>query len=145
MRARLRAAKANDAETLAALTGQLGYAVTPGEVADRLGRLLEDPASVVLVAVDGADRPLDWVHGQLHRSLESEGSVRVGGLVVDEGLRSQGIGQDLLRAVEQWARERGVARMTLYSRQTRERAHRFYEREGYRVAKRSYMLEKDLA
>ena len=34
--------------------------------------------------------------------------------------------------------------MTLYSRQTRERAHAFYEREGYVIVKRSFFFEKPL-
>ena len=145
MIARMRRAQPSDAAAVAALAAQLGYPVTPEEISDRLAHLLDDADSVVLVAADARDRPLGWVHARLHRSLESAASVRIGGLVVDDAHRSQGIGRDLLRAAEDWARERGVARMTLYSRQTRERAHRFYDREGYRIAKHSYLLEKDLS
>jgi GNAT superfamily N-acetyltransferase len=144
MAIRVRDAQLDDAPALAELTTQLGYPVSADELRPRLTQLLDDEASRILVAVEEADLPVGWLHVMIHRSLESLASVRIGGLVVDERYRSGGIGRQLLAAGEAWARERGVARMTLYSRQTRERAHRFYEREGYRIAKRSYMLEKDL-
>jgi GNAT superfamily N-acetyltransferase len=141
---RVRAARLDDAPELAELTTQLGYPITDDELRPRLATLLADDASLVLVAVEEADRPIGWLHVMVHHSLESAASVRIGGLVVDGRYRSQSVGRRLLAAGEAWARERGVARMTLYSRQTRERAHRFYQREGYRIAKRSYMLDKDL-
>ena len=144
MAIRVRDAQLDDAPALAELTTQLGYPVSADELRPRLTQLLDDEASRILVAVEEADLPVGWLHVMIHRSLESLASVRIGGLVVDERYRSGGIGRQLLAAGEAWARERGVARMTLYSRQTRERAHRFYEREGYRIAKCSYMLEKDL-
>ena len=144
MAIRVRDAQLDDAPALAELTTQLGYPVSADELRPRLTQLLDDEASRILVAVEEADLPVGWLHVMIHRSLESLASVRIGGLVVDERYRSGGIGRQLLAAGEAWARERGVARMTLYSRQTRERAHRFYGREGYRIAKCSYMLEKDL-
>jgi GNAT superfamily N-acetyltransferase len=134
-----------DAEPLAALTTQLGYPVEPDRIASRVGRLLDDPGSAVLVATDGDDRPIGWLHVALLLSLEGDARAHIMGLVVDDRHRSAGIGQELLSAGETWARELGVTRMTVYSRQTRERAHRFYEREGYAMVKRSSFFEKDLS
>lgn len=134
-----------DADGLAALTTQLGYPVEPGRIASRIGQLLEDQGSVVLVAADADDRPIGWLHVALLLSLEGDARVRIMGLVVDDRHRSAGIGQQLLAAGEAWARERGVTRMSVYSRQARERAHRFYEREGYALVKRSYYFEKEVS
>ena len=58
--------------------------------------------------------------------------------------RSGGVGKDLLEAAERWAREHGCRTMTVRSRITRERAHRFYEREGYRRVKTSHVFGKPL-
>jgi GNAT superfamily N-acetyltransferase len=141
----IRAARLDDAAAIAVLTVQLGYEATTHEVAARLERLLADDESAVLVAPDHDDEPLGWLHVYLHRSIESSRTARIGGLVVDESQRSLGIGLALLEAAEAWAREHEVTRTTLYSRQSREQAHRFYERSGYRIVKHSYQLEKDLA
>jgi GNAT superfamily N-acetyltransferase len=145
MSTRIRRMESGDAEALAALTTQLGYPVHPARIRSRIGPVLEDSSSAALVAVDGEDRPIGWLHVSLLLSLESDPRVHIMGLVVDDGHRSAGIGQELLAAGESWAREQGVTRMTVYSRQTRERAHRFYEREGYAMAKRSFFFEKDLS
>jgi len=57
---------------------------------------------------------------------------------------SAGVGAELLDSAERWARARGCRRLVVATRITRERAHRFYEREGYAVAKTSYFLTKNL-
>jgi GNAT superfamily N-acetyltransferase len=144
MTTRIRGIKSGDAEALAALTTQLGYPVDPDRIRSRMRPLLRDSSSAVLVAADGDDRPIGWLHVALLLSLEGDPRVHIMGLVVGDGHRSAGIGQELLAAGEAWAREQGVTRMTVYSRQTRERAHRFYEREGYALVKRSYFFEKEL-
>ncbi len=145
MSARIRRMAAGDAERLAELTTQLGYPVDAHTTAARIGPLLEDRGSAVLVAADADDQPIGWLHVTLLRSLESGDRVHIMGLVIDDRHRSAGIGQELLAAGEAWARARGVRRMSVYSRQARERAHRFYEREGYALVKRSYYFEKELA
>ncbi len=145
MSARIRGIAAGDAERLAELTTQLGYPVDADAIAARIGPLLEDRGSAVLVAADADDRPVGWLHVTLLRSLEGDARVHIMGLVIDDQHRSAGIGHELLAAGEAWAREQGVRRMSVYSRQVRERAHRFYEREGYALVKRSYYFEKELA
>jgi GNAT superfamily N-acetyltransferase len=50
-------------------------------------------------------------------------------LAVSPEHRSQGVGKDLLDAAKVWARERGATHLELDSADTREDAHRFYERE----------------
>ncbi|HET8587288.1 MAG TPA: GNAT family N-acetyltransferase [Candidatus Limnocylindria bacterium] len=140
----VRPARASDASSLAGLTAQLGYPTTADEIAGRLAGVLADKAAALLVAADEAGTPVGWIHVYVKRVLERPASVLVGGLVVDERHRSHGVGLQLLEAGEAWAREQGVTSVTLYSRQTRTRAHRFYQRHGYRISKESFFLEKDL-
>jgi GNAT superfamily N-acetyltransferase len=64
------------------------------------------------------------------------------GLVVGEQTRGKGIGADLLRAAESWAFERGAPAVVVRSNVIRDRAHRFYEREGYRRVKSQHIFEK---
>jgi GNAT superfamily N-acetyltransferase len=136
--------RGDDAAALAALSGQLGYPIEPEELAERLRTVADNADAAVLVAADAADRPVGWIHVELRRTLVEPLSVQVMGLVVDDAARSAGIGRDLLQAAEMWAVARGARRMLVGTRVTRERAHRFYEREGYRVAKTSYFYEKEL-
>jgi GNAT superfamily N-acetyltransferase len=126
------------------LNDQLGYPTTEAELRRRLDAVLDSPEDAVLVAVDGDDRAIGWVHVGVELLLEASDVACIRGLVIDEGHRSAGIGADLLRAAEAWARGRGCARMTVRSRVARERAHRFYQREGYRLEKTSHVFRKPL-
>jgi GNAT superfamily N-acetyltransferase len=69
----------------------------------------------------------------------------IGGLVVKDGMRSLGVGRRLCAGVENWSRSRGIFVVRVTSRSTRERAHRFYLREGYRQTKISAVFEKVLS
>jgi GNAT superfamily N-acetyltransferase len=140
---RVRPPLPSDAPALAALAGELGY---PTDAQAMLGRLaaLHATDAAVMVATDANDTPTGWCHVELHRSLVEPLSALILGLVVAEGHRSEGIGAQLLAAAERWARARGCRRLLVATRITRERAHRFYAREGYEVAKTSYFLTKAL-
>ncbi|MGH2455613.1 MAG: GNAT family N-acetyltransferase [Candidatus Limnocylindria bacterium] len=140
----IRPPRAEDARALAELSAQLGYPVEPGEMEARLAVVAANDHAAVLVASDAADRPLGWIHVELKRSLVAPLTAQVMGLVVAEGARNGGIGRDLLRRAEAWAAGRGCGQMLVGSRVTRERAHRFYLREGYAVQKTSYFFEKRL-
>ena len=51
---------------------------------------------------------------------------------VDPLSRGRGIARDLIRAVAQWARERGSNRVVLFVQEANEPAQRLYERAGFR-------------
>ena len=142
----VRAATPADAEAVAELAGQLGYPATPEQIAHRLGLLDERAGNAVFVAETeaGEERVVGWVHVQGSYSLASDPSARVAGLVVDERLRGQGIGRALLEATEHWAAEQGFDEVRLRSNVIRERAHAFYERQGYERVKSSYLFRKAL-
>jgi GNAT superfamily N-acetyltransferase len=140
---RVRPPLPSDAPVLAALAGELGYPTDAQAMLARLAALHPTDAAVI-VATDADDIPTGWVHVELHRSLVEPLSALILGLVVGEGHRSEGIGAELLAAAERWARARGCRRLVVATRITRERAHRFYAREGYEVAKTSYFLTKAL-
>lgn len=53
-------------------------------------------------------------------------------VVVCPPRRGQGAGLQLIRAVEEWARARGAARMDLLTDRRNSRAITFYERDGWR-------------
>jgi GNAT superfamily N-acetyltransferase len=142
--ATIRAAAMTDASELADLTTQLGYPVEADELRRRLGRIASRPDDVVLVAVDADDSAIGWIHVAMLALLEHSDYASINGLVVDESERGAGIGQALVAAGEAWARRQGATEITVRSRSTRERAHRFYERIGYEEIKRSHVFGKPL-
>ncbi|MGZ6826380.1 MAG: GNAT family acetyltransferase, partial [Mycobacteriales bacterium] len=88
-------------------------------------RAVRGPASEVLAVVDG---------GAL------VGTVMVGHdghrgwlyyLAVDPGARRRGLGSHLVRAAEEWLRERGVPKVQLMVRRGNEGVVGFYEALGY--------------
>jgi GNAT superfamily N-acetyltransferase len=139
---RIRQMMAADASHVADLTTQLGYPTAPGETTERLAILAARPDDHAALVAEEDGRAVGWVHVAIYTSLESGRVATIGGLVVDETHRSGGIGAELLAAAEEWARENGAGKMTVRSRVTRERAHRFYEREGYALVKTSHVFEK---
>ena len=135
---------AADASLVAELTTQPGYPTSSTETNERISILLERPDDHAALVAEEDDRVIAWVHVAIYTSLESGRVATIGGLIIGEGHRSGGIGAELLTAAEAWARENGAAKMVVRSRVTRERAHRFYEREGYRLLKTSHVFEKPL-
>ena len=140
---RLRPPIPSDAPALAALAGELGYPTSAEALLSRLAALHPTDAAVI-VSTDTNDRPTGWCHVEMHRTLVEPVSALIMGLVIGEDHRSTGIGADLLAAAERWARARGCRQLVVATRITRERAHRFYAREGYEVSKTSYFLTKVL-
>jgi GNAT superfamily N-acetyltransferase len=141
---RIRPATTSDAAAVADLSAQLGYPTDEQTVAMRIGLLTSRPDHVVLVAVGAEDRPVGWIHLERSWSLAEDSQVVIGGLVVSEADRSAGIGAELIQAGERWARGHGGTRMVVRTRTTRQRAHRFYEREGFRLVKESRVYAKTL-
>ena len=143
--ATIRPVRVTDSAAVASLTGELGYPTTTEAMAARIEAILERPGEhALLVAVDVQDVPIGWIHVERVDTLETPPMAGIAGLVVGEGSRSDGVGTALLAAGEGWARDQGIAVMQVRSRTTRERAHRFYEREGYEHVKTSAVFRKAL-
>jgi GNAT superfamily N-acetyltransferase len=140
----IRTARNYDAPAIAALGDQLGYAANRQQIATRLAGIESEPSSRVFVAENGDGVVVGWLHVASRTQLTEDACAEILGLVVDESARGGGIGAALIRAAEEWARSEGCTRIRVRSRETRERAHRFYEREGYARNKVQLVLHKAL-
>ncbi len=139
----IRAARADDAEALAALAGELGYPVTAATIGQRLARLATTPRTdAVLVAVDRADLPVGWLHVGLREALEHGRRGEILGLVVSGTTRGGGIGRALVAAAERWVAERGETEITVRSNAARTESHPFYLRLGYQRVKTSEVYRR---
>jgi GNAT superfamily N-acetyltransferase len=61
-----------------------------------------------------------------------DGQAELHRLYLDAALRGRGVGRALVEAVVGWCRHAGVGRLTLWSDTRFDRAHRLYERMGFR-------------
>ena len=103
---------------------------------------MEAEDRVVLVAeLDGA--VVGCLTTSVMRVLHRPALVgRISMMVVDETLRSRGIGAHLVRAAEEALATQGCYMIEVTSHMRRTEAHRFYERLGY--ARTSVRLAKEL-
>jgi GNAT superfamily N-acetyltransferase len=143
---KIRKARRGDAERIAQLTGELGYPATAAQIAVRLRHLTPVSKHAVFVAEtpEAGTGVVGWVHVSVSHLLESDVRAEVNGLIVADGQRSVGAGAKLLEAAEEWARGRGCRGMNVRSNVIRERAHKFYERQGYEHYKTQKAFRKPL-
>lgn len=141
---RIRIAKNGDAARLADLSGQLGYPATPAQIRQRL-RGIQPSAHHALFVVETKDAGvIGWIHVSKQPLLEVDLRAEINGLVVAENHRSLGAGARLLAAAEDWARKHGCKGMSVRSNVIRERAHQFYERNGFEHYKTQKSFRKPL-
>ena len=115
---------------LARLIAQLGYEVTGAEVVERLALLEAEGRTVLVAELDGA--VVGCLSTSVMRVLHRPAPVgRISMMVVDEAVRSRGIGAQLVRAAEELLAAQGCYMVEVTSNIRRTEAHRFYERLGY--------------
>ena len=134
---------------MARLAGELGYPSTREQVAARLDEILDRTDHAVFVAEsdevgDGGKRVTGWIHAFVQRTIESDPTVEICGLVVAEGSRGCGIGRLLMEQAERWGRGTRCSTMTVRSNIVRERAHKFYQRLGYSLVKTQRVFRKQV-
>lgn len=138
----LRDIEVGDAATAAELSAQFGYPVNKAVMEERIQRLTRHSHTVIVACHHEA--LVGWIDVGVVEHLQSGTYAEIGGLVVSEVCRSQGVGARLVEAAEQWALERGMTRIVVRSQMAREAAHRFYRRQGYAQTKTSAVFAKML-
>lgn len=132
-----------DLSAVGNLLGQLGYDLDKQEVRGRLDSVRKaSDHSVRVAVVDG--KIVGLLHVFERPALEKPCEAVVQSLVVDAGLRGNGVGAALMREAEAWARDHGLASVVLYTRTDRDAARAFYERIGYRLSATSHSMRRDL-
>lgn len=139
----VRAISITDAAAVAELSHQLGYKASVEATSERIQNIAESKDQMAFAAcLDG--EVVGWIEVSICRHLQSAPYALIGGLVVNQQVRSCGIGKRLCSGAENWAREQGVAVLRVRSQIARQEAHRFYIREGFRQTKVSAVFEKSL-
>lgn len=133
-----------DARAVAELSGQLGYTISAEAVTERIRDLIASPIGQAAFVACAGTEIVGWIEVVVEHHLQSPTHGMITGLVVRDGIRSLGVGRRLCAEVEAWCRANRISVLWVYSRMTRERAHRFYLREGFTQIKTSAVFEKIL-
>jgi len=110
-------------------------------VLERMRQIAGDAHRAVLVACLD-DVVAGWIDLSVEYHLQSEPAVLIGGWWL-RSRRGAGIGRLLCKAAETGLGA-GVTRLRVRSNVIRERAHAFYQRDGYARVKTSAVFEKIL-
>ena len=137
----LRDVEARDYDSVRRLLVQLGYAPDDAEFRRRFDGVRVTAGHRVIVAEEGGA-----IAGVLHvferPALDKGCEAVVQALVVDDTMRSRGVGEALMHEAEAWAASRGLPATSLYTNIKRDRAHAFYERLGYRIKGTSHLMSR---
>jgi GNAT superfamily N-acetyltransferase len=137
----LRKATLADADRIADLLTQLGYPGTKEFIREKIAQLSSYPDDELVVAVEGG-YVVGFVSLHFIPQIALPGAfARISYLCVDENSRSKGIGGLLESYCERAATVRGCDRIELHCHSRRERAHRFYYRQGYQESPK-YLMKK---
>lgn len=140
----IRLATSEDAEAIALQAEQLGYSVSQQAVQERLKHLDVNSNHALYVADISNNLIVGWIHVYARESLLAGRVAEIGGLIVDQNHRGQGVGRLLLQQAEQWAHKQDCRRMIVRSNTVREAAHHFYKRVGYQSFKTQLVFDKSL-
>ena len=134
-----------DAKAVGELSGQLGYPMPESLVLERIASVVDRDEHAAFVAVID-DGVVGWIHVYVSHIIESPNAyVEIGGLVVEEKFRGQGVGKALVSAGENWTLLSGFDDIRLRSASKRTEAHAFYEKLGYQMVKTQMRFTKKLA
>ena len=118
------------------LENDLGYNCELDSLRNRVEEMMNRGNYQIFVAEDD-NKVVGYIGcvNYLAFELENEG-MKIIALAVSKEYRRNGIGTQLLKTAEQWAKENNIEVILLNSGLPREDAHSFYESQGY--FKKSY-------
>lgn len=91
----------------------------------------QEPRSAVFIAESAGGEPLGFISLKVIGTVGGGERGHVADLAVTETARRLGVGSALMQIGETWARERGLAMLSLDVWSSNERALNFYRQRGY--------------
>lgn len=139
----IRNAEIKDSKSITELSNELGYETLNIDIQNRLNRILENPDNCVYVAIKKG-KVVGWIHGFYSMRVESNFFVEIGGLVVNENFRKNGIGKKLVDKVIEWTYLHKCDKVRVRCNVVRKESHRFYENIGFEINKEQKIFDKRL-
>lgn len=133
----------NDASAIAGLSKQLGYSLSTEETVENIRGVLADKDHAAFVAcID--NQVVGWIHILKAVRIESKPFIEIGGLVIDENYRKQGIGKLLVNKAREWTKERHIEKLRVRCNRKRTEAHEFYLALGFTESKEQKVFETSI-
>lgn len=127
-----RTATPDDAPDISSLLNELGYPVSSEEVKARLLEIRDGDGAVLVAA---RDKVIGCVHVFPDLRLAEGKAGEIVSLVVGSGLRGSGVGTGLIARAKAWSVEKGFGRLRVRANAVRDRAHSFYQQQGFELVK----------
>ncbi|MCP4749204.1 MAG: GNAT family N-acetyltransferase [Desulfobacteraceae bacterium] len=138
----IRSTKISDASDISELSKQLGYSTSELEIQRRLSFMLKSTDHAIYVAFVPNRKVVGWIHVHESQTVESGSFAEIGGFVVSEKFRKNGIGKKLLHSAEQWTIKNNLIKLRVRSKIEREDAKIFYSNMGFSVSKKQRVFDK---
>ncbi len=119
----------------------LGYDYDLEKQKAKIQAVLNDSTQVIFVA-ETNNKVVGYIHLVNYDVIYADNFKNCLGLAVDNDYKRNGIGSALLKQAEIWAKENGAAGIRLCSGIEREKAHQFYQSQGYEVTKLQKNIKK---
>lgn len=138
-----RIAKIKDSQSIAELSRQLGYPSKSEDISKRITEIINNQNHCVFVTLNN-EQIVGWIHGVYSLRVESDPFVEIGGLVVDENYRYNGIGKMLVENIITWSESKNCKKIRVRCNIIRKEAHVFYEKIGFELNKEQKVFDKRL-
>ena len=119
----------------------LGYDYDLEKQKAKIQAVLNDSTQVIFVA-ETNNKVVGFIHLVNYDVIYADNFKNCLGLAVDNDYKRNGIGSALLNQAEIWAKENGAVGIRLCSGVEREKAHQFYQSQGYEVTKLQKNIKK---
>ena len=119
-----------DAEQVNQLSKQLGYPLSLAHTLQNITAVTQSNDHTAFVAID-ENKIVGWIGVAYTIMLEVMPHCEINGLVIDENYRGKGVGKLLIENVKQWAKQKGVDKLSLHCNIKRTAANLFYRHLGF--------------
>lgn len=136
----IRPIKESDAAAIKLLSAQLGYRLSLEETVENIRDVLSNKDQAAFVACK-EDMIIGWIHIFRTVRLESKSFIEIGGLIIDENYRKQGVGKLLVNSALELAKEKHVGKIRVRCNKKRFEAHKFYRALGFAEFKDQKVFE----
>lgn len=133
----------DDATAVSLLSQQLGYVLSPFETAHQIKEIAASSDNSAFVALD-EEKIIGWIHAFKTVRLETKTFIEIGGLVIDENYRGNGVGKVLVERIKAWCIEQNITSLHVRSNVKRLDAHTFYWKIGFSESKEQKVFEMEL-
>mgnify|MGYP003582665692 CR=1 FL=1 len=129
-----------EALEILSLSEQLGYGNNFEMLLGRLQEIIPLKDHAIFVA-KAEGKIVGWLHCLICLRVESPLFVEVTGLVVDENVRGQQIGKNLIETSKKWSQNRGISTIRIRCNVLRTETHKFYQALGFFSTKEQKVFE----